>query len=46
MKRTSKLIETWEHWSLDYTRLDEISRKRQDLVPPEYREEHEKVAKR
>ena len=36
----SKPIESYEHWSINYTRLDEISLDRQDCVPPEYKEEH------
>src|SRR3989338_2612555 len=39
-------IESWEHWSNNYTRLDEISLKRKDCVPPEYLVEQEKVARR
>lgn len=35
-----KPIQTWEHWSINYTRLDEVSRNRSEFVPPEFREEH------
>lgn len=41
-----KPIVSWEHWSNDFTRLDEISLKRIDAVPPEYREQHQKVGRR
>ncbi len=41
-KLLGETIESWEHWSNNYTRLDEISHKRQDAVPPEYREEHQR----
>ncbi len=42
-----KPIEPWEHYyKISYTRLDEIPRKMKEWVPPEFREEHEQVAKR
>lgn len=39
----NQTIESWEHWSNNYTHLDE-ARRRPDCVPPEYREEHQKRA--
>ncbi len=45
-KLLGETIESWEHWSNNYTRLDEISLNRSDAVPLEYREEHKKVARR
>ncbi|MEK6825315.1 MAG: hypothetical protein AABY00_00860, partial [Nanoarchaeota archaeon] len=42
----SQPINAWEHYAISYTRLEEIPIDRQECVPPEYREEHKKVARK